>query len=187
VDKVAHTVAAYQPEYLTSKFGQARGAAVNLVNETVGQLKGKGVFGLAQEVADNLNKKLHDVGPMVSAKTEEILDFAEKSVEKVVNYPPVQHAYDQFAKPVVSWTWGRYVQVHDQVVTTQLYHKVFIMSSDLVNTVANQPLVKNTAHTVYPIVAPVAEPVLNKVTNTDYYKIAMEQLQPKNTHTATAA
>ena len=88
VDKVAHTVAAYQPEYLTSKFGQARGAAVDLVNETVGQLKGKGVFGLAQEVADNLNKKLHDVGPMVSAKTEEILDFAEKSVEKVVNYPP---------------------------------------------------------------------------------------------------
>ena len=62
-----------------------------------------------------------------------------------------------------------------------LYKSAYKVSTDIIAKTQDSGIYKATAPRVYPIISPVADPVLNKIYSTDTYKLVVDQLQPIST------
>jgi hypothetical protein len=108
-----------------------------------------------------------------AADPDAVYAYATSTLDKLAAAPPVAKALE-VADPLISVGQAQYAKAHDLVVAQPLYKKVYDAAAGLPALVADAPLVKAG----YPLVAPVADPVLANFSKSKVLKQLEGHLKP---------
>lgn len=183
VDGAVKTTASFHEKHYPA-FQNAKDQYLKVVEDNVTAFREKGVKGSVNSAADAVLTRTDGVVQeakklpgFVNKQTEVALDRVEDAFNQVTSYPIVQRVWTQ-AKPTADFAWKQYLGVHNFVVSQPLYHKAYSVSTDLISTTQSSGIYQATVPRVYSTIAPVADPVLHKIQNTETYKVVLDQFQP---------
>jgi hypothetical protein len=108
------------------------------------------------------------------ADPDKIVDTSFEVAGKVAAFGPVEKVLS-VASPVATKT---YDAVHDTLVTLPAYAKLWTLLFSVSSTLQESWAVKKFLEVGYPILAPVADPLVTNVTNSKYLKQLQSHLEP---------
>jgi len=166
------------------QFQQAKDQYLKVVESKVADLRESGISGKVGQAADAVSTRTNSavaeakkLPGIVNKQTEVALDRVEDVFNQVASYPAVQRVWTQ-AKPTADLAWKKYLGIHNVIVSQDLYKSAYNVSTDIIAKTQSTGIYKATVPRVYSTIAPVADPVLNKIYSTDTYKLVVDQLQP---------
>lgn len=131
-------------------------------------------------------KALLDPAPYVSwagdkvaqyADPDKIVDTSLDVAGKVAAFGPVPKVLEIY-DPLINAGVKTYGSVHDTVVSLPLYKKLWSLLFATSSTLQESWAVKKFLEVGYPVVAPVADPLVANVTNSKYIKQLQSHLEP---------
>ena len=82
------------------------------------------------------------------------------------------------AQPSVDYARSRYMQAHDSVVASQAYDTALRSAARLLQRMQDVPLLSSATQRLYSLVAPFADPTLDRITGSEAYRDLKAHLAP---------
>jgi len=166
---------AYHAQNL-EKYKAAREQYLKKVEDVVSFVKEKGLNGAAKVAVEDLSIAIKEARKIPGSLAKKVQDAFEKmmsleSVKKVLKgtQQPVQMAYK------------KYQQVHDSVVASSSYKKLYDISATTVSQVQTSFIYRKAAENLYPLVAKYADPMYERLDPS--MKALMMHVQPATVET----
>ena len=163
---------AYHAQNLES-YKAAREHYLKVVESGVEYVKKNGISGTAKAAADEVAARVSEARAVPGA----LLHRVQEAVDKLLASTPV-HGTVERLKPALDSAYQRYSSLHDNVVSSDQYRKVVKTGSDVLARVEASPIFAKSKATLYPYVAPYAEPAAARLQ--PYYLRVVEHLAPKD-------
>lgn len=163
----------YHQQHLET-YKAAREQYLKKVEETVEFVKSKGITGTAKLAVDEVSVALKEARklPGVVAKT------VHDAFEKMMAMESVQKILEN-AQPAVQAAYTRYQNVHDKVVGSSSYKKLYDMSLSTMSQVQGSFIYRKAAENVYPFVAKYADPAMQQIAASPHYQALLTHVAPK--------
>lgn len=156
-----------------SSFASAKESAYGLVEGYVNAAKAAVDPTRYVEAATGFGKAV--VGAIAAyADPDKAVDFLAAAYDKVAAQGPMPKLLE-IADPLITIGQSKYAQAHDLLVVQPLYKKLYETAATLPSKVADTTLYRRG----YPLVAPVADPVLTNFSKSKVLKQLEDHLKPK--------
>lgn len=151
----------------------AREQYLKKVEEAVDFVKSKGVAGTAKLAVDEVSVALKEARKIPGSVAKKVHDAFEKmmaleSVQKIL----------QGTQPAVQMAYTKYQQVHDVVVASSSYKKLYDMSVSTMTQVQSSFIYRKAAENLYPYVARYADPAIGMISPS--YQALMTHVAPRD-------
>lgn len=153
------------------KYRAAREQYLKKVEEVVSFVKSQGITGTAKVAVDEVSVALKEARKIPGSVAKKVHDAFEnmmsmESVQKVL----------KGAQPTVEMAYTTYQKVHDTVVASSSYKKLYDISATTVSQVQASFIYRKAAENLYPLVAKYADPMCERLDPS--YKALMMHVQP---------
>lgn len=156
-----------------SSFAAAKESAYGLVEAYVNAAKSALDPARYVEAATGFGKAV--VGAVAAyADPDKAVDLLSNAYDKLAAQGPIPKILE-IADPFITLGQSKYVQAHDIIVVQPLYKKIYETATTLPSLVADTTLYRRG----YPLVAPVADPVLTNFSKSKVLKQLEDHLKPK--------
>mmetsp|Transcript_5656 Transcript_5656/g.16148 ORF Transcript_5656/g.16148 Transcript_5656/m.16148 type:complete len:294 (-) Transcript_5656:544-1425(-) len=163
-------------------FKEARDAYIQQAKDAIAFLKEHGAKGTAQHAIEQLTTALDNlkqwVPKFVGDQTNFLLEKVTQAWDSLYNMPTVQKTLEKLS-PSVELAKKKYIEAHDAVVQAPSYDKAFNAASTGISKAQESYPYKTAANKLYPLVSPVADPVLEKAS--PYVNNVLEHIKPQHT------
>lgn len=164
-------------------FKEARDAYLQQAKDAVTFLKREGLSGATKYAADSLSATIDQAKQVPSWAGDQANQLLEKvsiAWDRLQNMPAVQKTLEAVS-PSVELAKKKYIAAHDAVVTAPAYNKAVETGADVFNKVQTTYVYKTAANRLYPVIAPYADPIVDKVSNSPYVNNAIDHVKPQAT------
>lgn len=152
----------------------AREQYLKKVEESVEFLKSNGLTGAARRAADEALAAAAEARKLPLVLVKGVHD----AVSRLLALGPVQGAVGA-VRPGLETAYGAYSQVHDSVVASERYRRAVEIGQQVVARAEATALYQRARTSVYPLVAPYADPALSAVSASPYFQAAIGHLAPR--------
>ena len=163
----------YHQQHLET-YKAAREQYLKKVEETVEFVKSKGITGTAKLAVDEVSVALKEARKLPGAVAKTVHD----AFEKMMAMESVQKILEN-AQPAVQAAYTRYQNVHDKVVGSSSYKKLYDMSLSTMSQVQGSFIYRKAAENVYPFVAKYADPAMQQIAASPHYQALLTHVAPK--------
>ena len=154
----------------------AREQYLKKVEEVVTFVKTKGITGTAKMAVDEVGVALVEARKIPGSVAKRVHD----AFEKMMSMEAVQKVL-KGTQPAVQMAYTRYQNVHDAVVASSSYKKIYDMSVSTMCQVQSSYIYRKAAENLYPLIARYADPALAQVAESDRYQALLTHVAPKAT------
>jgi hypothetical protein len=131
----------------------------------------------AASATDSVRNAVEYAKTATESNTELALDKVASTWSYLLSFPAVVKLLE-VGSPALDFAKPYYATAHKTVVAHPGYRYVYNVSKGVVERVQETSLYKTSEGLLYPLVAPVATPVLKKVTASPLYQQVVQELQP---------
>jgi len=163
----------YHQQNLES-YKAAREQYLKKVEESVEFVKAKGITGTAKVAADEVTAALAEARKIPGTLIKRVHD----AFEKFVGMDAVQNILSN-AKPAVQNAYTKYQTIHDNVVASSSYKKLYDLSLATMSQVQNSFIYRKAAENLYPYVAKYADPAMEQISASTKYQALLTHVTPK--------
>lgn len=149
----------------------AREQYLKKVEDVVSFVKEQGITGTAKVAVDEVTVALKEARKIPGSLAKKVHD----AFEKMMAMEAVQKVL-KGTQPTVQMAYSKYQKVHDSVVASSSYKKLYDMSATTVSQVQASFIYRKAAENLYPLVAKYADPMCEKLDPS--YKALMMHVQP---------
>ncbi|KAK9830494.1 hypothetical protein WJX72_012066 [[Myrmecia] bisecta] len=136
------------------------------------------LFAHSSLMADALERQHGYQQPFVGkGGREDYLHKLEEAWCKLMALPPVNKLLETTA-PSVDFTRKKYLAAHDVVVGSTSYNKALATAANMLDQVKDTFVYKAAASKLYPVISPLADPALSKITHSACYSAVLDHLKP---------
>lgn len=175
----AHATYQQQKEYHTQTletYRAAREQYLKRVEDVVSFVKSQGITGTAKLAVDEVSVALKEARKLPGSVAKKVHEAFEKmmaleSIQKVL----------QGTQPAVQMAYSKYQKIHDSVVASSSYKKLYDISATTVSQVQGSFIYRKAAENLYPLVAKYADPMCQKLDPS--YKALLMHVQPSTIET----
>ncbi|DBB16509.1 TPA: hypothetical protein ACH3X3_014776 [Trebouxia sp. C0006] len=158
---------------------EARSTYLASIQEGVTFLKEHGLVETARHAADVMMGRI-EPQRLPNYLEEEAEDLAQKigdAWNKVASIPPVAKVVAT-AQPPVQYTCDKYREAHDAIVSSAAYNRALDIADGVVKRVQDTYVYQVAANRLYPVVSPLADPALDKLTHSPVYTAVKHHFTP---------
>lgn len=152
----------------------AREAYLKKVEESVEYLKANGLSGAARKAADEVSARVAQAQALPAA----VLSGVRDAVDRLLAHGPLASVVEG-VRPGLDAAYSRYLALHDAAVASPQYRRTLELGASALATAQASLLYRKAKENLYPLVAPYADPALNSVMASSYYKAVVDHLAPK--------
>eukprot|EP00884_Botryococcus_braunii_P004079 jgi/Botrbrau1/13672/Bobra.0378s0006.1 len=165
-------------------YKDAREAYLKKIEEVVVFLKKAGMGGTAKYAVESLSVHLEHAKqytssylPMFENGAEVVLAQVNQAWAALTKHPQVVKVLENF-KPTVELAQQKYLEAHNAITSSQLYHQAVQNSTAVLNKLQATAVYQTAANKLYPTIAPYADPALGRITASHYYQVCVDHLKP---------
>lgn len=152
----------------------AREQYLKKVEDSVEFLRANGISGAAKKAADEVSVAVLEARKLPGALAKQVHD----AFGRLMAFEPVQKALHS-ARPAVDAAYTRYEAIHDGVVASPSYKKAYDLSQAAVVRAQETYLYKKAMENLYPLIAKYADPAVEQIAASPYYKAVVAHVTPK--------
>lgn len=149
----------------------AREQYLKKVEDVVSFVKTQGITGTAKVAVDEVVVALKEARKIPGSVAKKVHD----AFERMISMESVQKVL-KGTQPTVQLAYSKYQQVHDSVVASSSYKKLYDISATTVSQVQASFIYRKAVENLYPLVAKYADPMCEKLDPS--YKALLMHVQP---------
>lgn len=152
----------------------AREQYLKKVEDSVEFLRTNGLSGAAKKAADEVSVAVAEARKLPVALATKV----QEAFERLMEFEPVKKALTS-ARPAVDAAYTRYTAVHDNVVASSSYKRAYDLSQAAIKSAQETFVYRKAKENLYPMVAKYADPAIEQIVASPYYKAAVDHVTPK--------
>jgi hypothetical protein len=167
-------------QLVVAEASQARKAYLQQIVESVHYLREHGITGTAKQALGAILSKVDEAQSLPADRESEgltLVNGVHDAWAKLAALPPVKGVIET-AQPSIDFTQRKYGDAHDAVVASATYNRALEAAAEVLQRVQDSPLYKAAAGRLYPAISGIADPAIERITNSSYTKAVVEHLKP---------
>lgn len=158
---------------------EARSNYLASIQEGVIFLKEHGLVETARHAADVMMGRMETqrLPHYLEDEAEDLIQKIGDAWNRVASLPPVAKVVAT-AQPSVQYTCGKYREAHDAIVSSAAYNRALDVADGVVKRVQDTFVYQVAAHRLYPVVSPLADPALDRLTHSPVYTAVKDHFTP---------
>ncbi|KAK9798976.1 hypothetical protein WJX73_006162 [Symbiochloris irregularis] len=159
-------------------FAELRQAYLQRIDEALDFLRTHGLAGTAKCAAAAVMNCLDEAQSLsLEAEADMVVQRVSDAWAGLAALPAVSKMLEN-AQPSVDYARSRYMEAHDAVVASQAYDKALKSAARLLQRMQGSPLLRSATQRLYSLVAPYADPTLDRITGSERYRDLVDHLKP---------
>lgn len=167
-------------QLVVAEASQARKAYLQQIAESVQYLRKHGIAGTAKQAMGAILSKVDEAQNLPAERESEglyLVNGVHDAWAKLAALPPVSRVIET-AQPSIDFTQRKYGDAHDAVVASATYNRALEAAAEVLQRVQESPIYKAAAGKLYPAISGIADPAIERITNSPYTKAVVDHLKP---------